>query len=64
MSQLTVATVIEAMQRLGDNDFLPEFGNIYASVVAINDKILEAAEAASNDTLIKDLEINLKFPTK
>ena len=52
------------MQRLGDNDFLPEFGNIYASVVAINDKILEAAEAASNDTLIKDLEINLKFPTK
>ena len=64
VSQLTVATVIEAMQRLGDNDFLPEFGNIYASVVAINDKILEAAEAASNDTLIKDLEINLKFPTK
>lgn len=64
VSQLTVATVIDAMQRLGDNDFLPEFGNIYASVVTINDKILKAAGDASADTLVKDLEINLQFLTK
>lgn len=64
VSTLTVAAVNDAMQRLGDNDFLPEFDRIYASVVAIDDKMLKAADTAAADTLVKDLEINLQSLTK
>ena len=64
VSTLTVAAVNDAMQRLGDNGFLPEFDRIYASVVAIDDKMLKAADTAAADTLVKDLEINLQSLTK
>lgn len=59
VSGLTIGEVLRALDGSGHSDFITSFNDRFASVIKSIDGVTEAMYAVADDTLIKDLNIEL-----